>query len=350
MTKKLWGALGTMVVILLIIYVLFRTERFVIIKDPNIRENVRQDLGLSVKKNNGLFYPWETSKFEKVEVLSIHGTVDVKELRYFPNLRTLYVIREEDEEKEEGVWKELENIEALRELENIKYVTVSNAYIQDPIVFENVQSLQLWDCKIDNIENLGKCKELEYLEINRGSFDSGFPNDWGFLQKVEKLERLSLQGVGLSDIGDIVKLEGLKALYLTGNDINSLEGIENLQNLEILSISKNPVNDIERVGTLENLKRLSAIELGISSLDWVKNLKKLEKLYLSSNPIGSVEDLGDLPELVELAIDNCEISDISPLKELKHLEWLDMEGNPIEDYSVLEGMEIETLNVDKEKQ
>lgn len=341
MTKKRWIAVGTVAVILFVIGILFRMEKIVIIQDSQIRREVKAQLGIASEKRGALFYPWETSQFIKVESLSLEGSVNVRELRYFSNMKELYL---------DATGGTLRGIETLSEMENLEQLTIRAADISDPGIFKNVESLTLWNCRVENIEKLGQCKDLQFLEIDDGSLEFTTIDDLGFLKCLRKLETLSLPDMGVSDIKDIIQLDELKQLFLSGNNISNLEGIEQLEDLEVLYISRNPIENIEenleRIGLLKKLKVFRATELGITSLEWVKELKNLERLYISQNPIEDIEELTGLSQLKVLVADDCKITDLSPLKELENLERVSVERNPIEDDSVLEEIEIKYANIE----
>lgn len=172
-------------------------------------------------------------KLTKLEKLSI-GPKSTDTLRIYNDKTALYEIP-------------LENTLFLKDLTNLKYLTL------------NAQRLH----KINGIESLQNLKQLE-LCYNQ-----------------------------ITDIYPITALASLETLNLSINYISNIDSIRNLKLLKNLDLSYNHLENIQGISVL-NLNNLNLEGNNISNIDPINNIKSLYQLNLSYNRINSINCLSKL--------------------------------------------------------
>ena len=216
--------------------------------------------------------------------------------------------------------EKISDISALKNLDKLTVLTVSNNRIQD-------------------ISALGSLTNLNELDLSMNQI-----SDISALENLTELELLHLNNNQITDVRALNGLVNLKKLYLYNNQITNIKPLENLTGLTTLYLSYNRISDTGALNNLTSLNRLTLSNNQISRLSFSDNLASLQGLWLSNNRISSVSSLDKLTGLKELHLYNNQITSISELKKLTNLEFLSISKNQIEDYSDLRGMnELKTL-------
>lgn len=134
---------------------------------------------------------------------------------------------------------------------------------------QQVISLNLRDCKLENIN---------------------------FLASLKNLTRLDLRYNQLRDISILKELNGLTKLLLGHNKINKIEPLKELINLTLLDLS---VNQLSEISALKELKNLTKLDLQFNRLrvlpewllefdlaiKWKSNYSYNNKVFVAHNPL-----------------------------------------------------------------
>ncbi len=242
---------------------------------------------------------------------SIPRIADLSDLKYFPNLTSLFLGWAL--QKPGGV--DISPIGELTKLEGLYMPCTSIADIAPIASLTNLQELSLWGVRtITDISPLSGLAELKNLQIKGNTISDLTP-----LAGLKKLENLTLEENMISDISPLAGLTGLKGLKLSDNPI----------------LNYTPVSAI-----YPNLQDKD-FELLDHSLPIVFSNPILEKKIRSS--MG--KEKGDITpemakEVTELnlgndfgAPDDVKIQDISSLRYFPNLTKLDLHFNKIDEYN-----------------
>jgi len=200
----------------------------------------------------------------------------------------------------------LTNVEALEAYEHLRYVNLSQNFLE-------------------NISTLNKLKSLLWLKINQNRLESARLEKLPYLQVVDfsgnkirnvlGIEHPHLEQLNLNH-NDIPSLEGLEpkdlpnliSLQLRSNQLSSTSGVENFRNLKHLFIAANRITSLEGISTLESLEILHIRDNQIQSFgeNFVDGcLKNLRYINLRANNVDKMEEvkkLAILPKLTELVL------------------------------------------------
>lgn len=200
----------------------------------------------------------------------------------------------------------LTNVEALQAYEHLRYVNLSQNFLE-------------------NIDTLNKLRSLLWLKINQNRLESARLEKLPYLQVVDfsgnkirnvlGIEHPHLEQLNLNH-NDIPSLEGLEpkdlpnliSLQLRSNQLSSTSGVENFRNLKHLFIAANRITSLEGISTLESLEILHIRDNQIQSFgeNFVDGcLKNLRYINLRANNVDKMEEvkkLSILPKLTELVL------------------------------------------------
>lgn len=116
------------------------------------------------------------------------------------------------------------------------------------------------------------------------------------------------------------------------NKISKIQNLEKLTKLECLSLQCNRIVKIENLDKLENLTELYLSENGIEKIENLENNKQIETLDLAKNRIKAIENTSHMKELQDFWLNDNEITNwkcIDELRENPKLETVYLERNPI---------------------
>ena len=167
-----------------------------------------------------------------------------------------------------------------------------------------------------------------------------FPRVPVVLSKFQRLEKLILFKIQISDISSLKELKGLTFLKLGDNQISDISSLRELKGLTKLILFGNLISDISGLKELKGLTELDLSSNRISDISSLKELKELTKLYLSKNQISDISSLKGLKNLKRLLLIENKISQLHAefldlgmeIKWKYELPWkgIFLEGNPLE--------------------
>lgn len=159
---------------------------------------------------------------------------------------------------------------------------------------ENLESLDLSECLIDDL-----------------SFIGNFPN----------LVELNLDKNAISDLSPLKDLHSLERLYLGKNHISNITPLNDLANLQVLALNNNMLVDVSSLNNMPSLVDIDLSTNDITAIADLSNLVNLESVNLSYNLISSISALENLP-IKELNIMNTDINDLNAVANFMELETL----------------------------
>lgn len=291
-------------------------------KNPRIDAAIRQYLGKSSNEviwakelqqietliiiGDKIFYDWniydEYYKGKWYEIGQMKQPVDEflsEDLKYFTNLKEL-ALDVQNVKSLEGIEKlplrkisvamnNLTDIKPLTQIESLESVRISSNPIKSLEGFENLvnmESLNLSDTKVDNLEPVANCPLTE-LDCSYAKV-----TDYNFLRSLNLLQTLCVGNVDKETVKYVNTLVELENLTIVRSEISSLTQLNNLTNLISLDVSDSVM---------------------LTSLEGVENFKKLEYIAFISTSV----------------------SDISPLKSLKNLYTIEPSYSPVTDFTPL---------------
>jgi len=114
---------------------------------------------------------------------------------------------------------------------------------------------------------------------------------------INKVERLDLQEIQITDLTPLAKLTELKELNLYQNQITDLAPLAGLKELEWLYLGNNQIVDLKPLAKLTNLTILGLNNNRITDLTPLSELTDLNTLALSFNKISNLAPLAKLNKL-----------------------------------------------------
>jgi Leucine-rich repeat (LRR) protein len=155
----------------------------------------------------------------------------------------------------------IQNISALKELEQINMLYLSQNEISDISPLTNKQNLKILDLSYNNISNISAITNLK------------------------NLVKLFLNNNQISNIEKINKIKNLQELSLSDNKIEKINTITKLWKLTRLDLSNNNINQLPSLSSLENLVELNLSNNQISNIDGIRGMRKLETFKVANNKI-----------------------------------------------------------------
>jgi Leucine-rich repeat (LRR) protein len=164
-----------------------------------------------------------------------------------------------------------------------------------------------------------------------------------FESEALKTELCKIVGKEEITVTDLEALSG--KIDLSYLNIKSIRGLEYLKNVEHLVLSFNNLTDITPLLGLSNLKSLYLDNNWLKTLPEKSNLSSLEHLDISHNEIESIPSgFFDMPSIRRLYMSDLKLnSPIDFTQMTSTLDRLDVSGNKIDDFSFLNGKNLELL-------
>ena len=235
----------------------------------------------------------------------------------------------------------IENIEDIVFFKELKELDLTLNSISKLTGLESLTSLKklVLPCVyMDSISELKYLKEIEILNLS-SNIEINFDNEF---EGLDNLKELNLSGNDLVNLNNICPISSLKKLNLKECEITHMDGIEKFPNLEVLNLSGNPIEEITGLVHFINLKELYLNSTNISEISGLDSLVNLESLDLSDTKIYKIQGLTKLISLKELNLSYTEIEKIEGLIELNKLEVLMLINTEI---SVIENLPISSLKI-----
>jgi len=231
----------------------------------------------------------------------------------------------------------LGNIAALKDLENIEYLDLSNNSIYDPSPLSGMRKLTevyLQNNVIDDLSSLENLNTIVKLDVSNNKLIKSIKP----LSNLTKLEWLNADSNEISELGEIGNLKSLQYLSLRDNKLTGIAAISGCSALINLNFSKNQVSDISSLSALTQLMYLyfeenqvttlpdfdkdcalviiNGTSNNIQSLEPLGGLKDLNSVYMNSNPeLSSVTPLASCYRLIEVHVDKTRVTDVSALEK-----------------------------------
>jgi len=208
----------------------------------------------------------------------------------------------------------------------------------------HLESLNLRNNDIRDLDNLASLERLEYLDIS-----NNFIKDIEPIGNLRSLSRLNLSFNGISNIQVIKNLKFLEELLCQENQINRLPNLRELRNLMRLNIRSNSIGTINLKSDLDSITQIDIGDNNLKNLDFIHQLPNVEWLKADNNQIIDLPDFNSNIQLKSIDLSNNSIWDTNTFTKLKTLVYLDLRNNRIQTIEPLidllrNGLSISLLN------
>ncbi len=284
-----------------------------------------------------------------------YGSISLEGLSAFSGLKKLTVSRSLRREDLKGLKLEsiggyfasleetaglVENPEELREVRT----TGSQFSLQGIDKMPKLESLSIDGEQVEEMRLLVQAEALKKLSLDL--YDGSA--DFSVFSALPGLEELAVSCQNLKDISFVSNMENLKSLELEYGTFLDLEPLRSCQNLERLwLLSCDELKDLSVVETLTGLRDLGLeVPYGCGEPN-LGGLTELKKLYLGN--FSQTGFLQNLSGLEELTLDGCRVDDGSAFAGLTSLKTLTCTsfGHSEMDYSFVASLPaLETLDLE----
>lgn len=254
---------------------------------------------------------------KKLNILFATAT-NVRDISVLSTFSTLYELH--------LIGNQLEDISPLSRHEGLRILKLDYNNIRDirPLSgLKNLRDLYLSNNRISDLSPLAGLKSLEELFVD--------DNEIRDISALAGLTRLAHLGISHNDIERIDALAGLRdliELYLGYNGkITDFTPISNLVNMRYLSMDGLGLEDI---GMLEPLTRMVELNLSdnrLRNLDALRNMSELRELRASNNQLVDISALSDKNLLYHLELYDNPNVDAYPVKDLPNLKYLKLDNS-----------------------
>ncbi len=196
----------------------------------------------------------------------------------------------------------IRSIEPLAQLNDLRYLNLSNTNISDISPLRNLTELSdvdLSGTQVSDLSPLRYATPLYRLNVSSTAIDS-----LSILRRLPDLKVLEARGVKVRDFSPLTEVDSLFVLDLSHTVIADLSPIESLTNLSQLNISRTEVSDLSKVSKLLKLTILSADSTKIRDLKPLTALKELRVLSINSTPVAAIAPLQSNASLERIYCDH----------------------------------------------
>lgn len=172
---------------------------------------------------------------------------------------------------------------------------------------------------------LDNFSDLTALNLRSGlRFDGDV--DLAPLRDQTKLERLTIDGLKIDDLGPLDALSNLSLLRVTGLDEPvDMSPISRLTGLTGLSLRGNRwLDDLSFVASLEELEFIDLHTVGARDLAPLSGLVKLRRIDLYNTDVSDLSPLGDMTEMEFLELSYSEVDALDALSRMENLHTIYM--------------------------
>ncbi len=225
---------------------------------------------------------------------------------------------------------------STKDLWTIKELTVPAGVtsLADLKHFIYLEKLTIDGINLSDLSTLAGMTKLQELTITNGSISSSL----SVLSNLTELNRLTISGCGLSSLADITKLPAITHLNLSNNAISDISTLANMSTLEQVNLSDNAVKDPTPLAGLGNLNELNLSNNILSSISALGSCTALTTLDVSGNGLNDIGPVGKLVNLVSLAANNNTLTNVDALAACTKLEKLNISHNGIASLAGLSGI------------
>jgi Leucine-rich repeat (LRR) protein len=207
-----------------------------------------------------------------------------------------------------------------------------------------LERLDLFDAKPQNIEALGKLTRLRWLYLPDST-----ATDIKALSDLSALEHLDINMSKVTDVRPLRNLKKLRYLHLFCRELSDISPISELDNLEFLDLSMTQVQNLSPLQSLKSLRTLVLMGTPVKDIAALSGLNELENLCLWKTKVSDLAALASLRELRTLDIDGTNVRKVAPLKNLSKLRFLNASGTDIDDLATLaSNSSLETFLISEE--
>ncbi len=197
-----------------------------------------------------------------------------------------------------------------------------------------------WDDTLYKVIDKYNVTELRFS----GYFGKHRPRNLGFLRKLKRILKISIDDSSIEDLTPIYALSDLQQIFLTAPTKKTpfdftklpslrrvstdwspwLDSVFDCENLQQLFIDRYPGTDIGELSKLTKLEHLEVRSRQLKCLDGIESLRNLEKLKLVYCPaLLSLDGIDSLKHLKYIELYSCKkIRDINVLADVKTLNVL----------------------------
>lgn len=180
------------------------------------------------------------------------------------------------------------------------------------------------------IDLSGRITSLSLNDTDQEPFPKITGNILEFISAFQKLESLTIDisDYVIDDLSPISKLQNLREFTIVRNaKIENLSSLEKLKKLETLSISNSRIADMSSLSWVNSLKHLILENCDITDLSFLRGLKNLRTLNLNHNLISKIGALDTLTQIEYLYLKDNQIRDPFPVYKFHNLDILDLRKN-----------------------
>ena len=271
---------------------------------------------------------------EKVERLAVVGAVPFSREEAFDYRIACYIGRDY---QGDAPWGDLSDLSLLSRMPNLRELYLCRQEIEDlsPLEGLPLAALALCENRISDLTPLAGMTGLESLYLG------GNPvADCGALSGLTGLRLLNLDGsvTGPAAPENLGFLNGLALRELSLGRTLPRDGdwspLAVQTGLETLSLWEPPRAALDAAASLGRLRVLKIGNITCPDLTPLSGLERLEVLSVYSG-LERLDGIGGMRRLLTLSLGKSEVSDLTPLQELENLNWLHLTEVPIGDFSLL---------------
>jgi Leucine-rich repeat (LRR) protein len=183
--------------------------------------------------------------------------------------------------------------------------------------FPNLKSLFLQGNEIGDVAQLGGCEKLQELDL------SGNPvRDLAGLAACPELEELGLQKIPAADFSILSSLPKLRCLHISASQTSAFRKLQRLPMLQKLEFDYEVFDSFEGFPEMPVLRVISGAE--VSNLGGIERYRSLENLVSVESASASLAPLAALQQLTHVNLHAAKASSLEPLAGLGNLRslWL----------------------------
>lgn len=281
--------------------------------------------------------PILSQDLEEIERLAVVGTVPFSREEDFDYRIACYIGRDY---QGDAPWGDVSDLSLLSRMPNLRELYLCRQEIEDLSPLEGLPlvTLALCENRISDLAPLAGMTGLKALYLG------GNPvADCGALSGLTGLELLNLDGTvtGPAAPENLDFLNGLALRELSLGRVLPRDGdwspLAVQTGLETLSLWEPPGTALGETASLSRLRVLKIGNITCPDLTPLSGLGRLEVLSVYSG-LERLDGIGGMKRLLTLSLGQSEVSDLTPLEELENLNWLHLTEVPAEDFSPLAAM------------
>ncbi|WP_162148164.1 leucine-rich repeat domain-containing protein, partial [Listeria floridensis] len=167
------------------------------------------------------------------------------------------------------------------------------------------------------------------------------------LKKLPNLESLDIyENTGLTNLDFLKELPPMSHLMITGSALTNIEGLRYQPSMRTLDLSANDqVTDWSPLESLSNVYDFTFQSNFVQDSSFFAGMKSLSYVDARGSQISDISGLANASNLINVNLAGNQIQNIEAFRGKQNLKELDLSSNPIQDISPLEGLQLESLNL-----